>query len=135
MDAFQQAADEVLGPAGFYIRQIKGKQNVPPDKKYLPYVQDFVKSQPWFEVQDFNNTGLVKVDPSSDLAKALSAQNKPVPKFVTQEELSGLLKEANLPEGMYNEGRMNYSKGGAVSRSTAKDDLGKFMATEFFYAA
>ena len=127
MDAFQQAADEVLGPAGFYIRQIKGKQNVPPDKKYLPYVQDFVKGQPWIDVRDFSNTGLVKIEPSSDLAKALSAQNKPVPKFVTQEELSGLLKEANLPEGMYNEGRMNYNKGGEVSRSTAKDDLGEFM--------
>jgi hypothetical protein len=43
------------------IVQIKGKQNRAPKDDYLPFVQDFVKSQPWSNVGDFKNTGLVKL--------------------------------------------------------------------------
>lgn len=42
------------------ISQIKGKQNRAPESKYLPYVQDFVKSGKWGEVGDLGNTGLVR---------------------------------------------------------------------------
>jgi hypothetical protein len=42
------------------IQQIKGKGNAAPDEQYLPYVQDFVKSQPWSDVQDLQNTGLTR---------------------------------------------------------------------------
>ena len=42
------------------ITQIKGKQNRAPNKEYLPYVQDFVRSGKWGEVGDLQNTGLVK---------------------------------------------------------------------------
>lgn len=41
------------------ISQIKGKQNRAPNKEYLPYVQDFVKSGKWGEVGDLEHTGLV----------------------------------------------------------------------------
>jgi hypothetical protein len=41
------------------IIQIKGKQNAAPKDTYLPFVQDFVKSQQWGNVGDIRNTGLV----------------------------------------------------------------------------
>lgn len=40
------------------IVQIKGKQNAAPVAKYLPYVQDFVKSGQWGKIGDFHNAGL-----------------------------------------------------------------------------
>lgn len=43
------------------IVQIKGKQNRAPKDDYLPFVQDFVKSQQWGNIGDFGNTGLVKL--------------------------------------------------------------------------
>jgi hypothetical protein len=43
------------------IVQIKGKQNRAPKDDYLPFVQDFVKSQKWGNVGDLRNTQLVKL--------------------------------------------------------------------------
>lgn len=43
------------------IIQIKGKQNRAPKDDYLPFVQDFVKSQQWGNVGDLANTGLVRL--------------------------------------------------------------------------
>ena len=40
------------------IGQIKGKQNRAPVDKYIPYVQDFIKSGKWGGVGDLYNTGL-----------------------------------------------------------------------------
>jgi ribosomal protein S18 acetylase RimI-like enzyme len=41
------------------IVQIKGKGNGKPAAKYIPMVQDFVKSGNWTDVGDLHNTGLV----------------------------------------------------------------------------
>lgn len=43
------------------IIQIKGKHNRSPKDDYLPFVQDFVKSQQWGNVGDLGNTGLVRL--------------------------------------------------------------------------
>ena len=43
------------------IVQIKGKQNRAPKEDYLPFVQDFVKSQQWSDIGDLPNTGLVQL--------------------------------------------------------------------------
>lgn len=43
------------------IVQIKGKQNRAPKDDYLPFVQDFVKSQQWSNVDDLSNAGLVRL--------------------------------------------------------------------------
>lgn len=43
------------------IAQIKGNQNTAPKTDYLPYVQDFVKSQPWGNVNDLQNANMVKL--------------------------------------------------------------------------
>jgi hypothetical protein len=68
MDALQRHRDLITRreyipttPAPDQIIQIKGKQNRAPKDDYLPFVQDFVKSQPWSNVGDFKNTGLVKL--------------------------------------------------------------------------
>ena len=51
--------DKVLGPPG--IVQLKGRFNKAPDEKFLPQVQDFVKSGEWSDVGDYGNTGLVNI--------------------------------------------------------------------------
>ena len=48
-------------PQGENIIQIKGKGNRAPKDDYLPFVQDFVKSQQWGNVGDLRNTQLVKL--------------------------------------------------------------------------
>lgn len=40
------------------IVQIKGKGNAKPKDEYLPFVQDFVRSGKWSEIEDAANTGL-----------------------------------------------------------------------------
>jgi hypothetical protein len=65
MDAFQQAADEVIGKPADEIAQIKGKQNARPIGKYDQYTQDFVKSGNWSAVGDLKNTGLIDITKSA----------------------------------------------------------------------
>lgn len=54
-------AERAANPSPDDIIQIKGKQNRAPKDDYLPFVQDFVKSQQWGNVGDLGNTGLVKL--------------------------------------------------------------------------
>lgn len=51
------------------IMQIKGKQNRAPVDKYLPYVQDFVKSGKWGEVGDLENAGLISWIPERGMTQ------------------------------------------------------------------
>ena len=73
------------------IVQIKGKGNQKPKDDYIPFVQDFVKSKEWSDVQDFGNTNLVRVDPASDLAAKMKAVGEAPPKYLTHPELTKLL--------------------------------------------
>ena len=75
------------------ISQIKGKANRAPNEEYIPFVQDFVKSGNWATVRDLENAKLYKVDPNSDIANALKSQNKPVPQYITDTELTKLSEE------------------------------------------
>jgi hypothetical protein len=45
------------------ILQIKGKGNAKPNEEYIPFVQDFIKSQQWSGIGDLNNTDLVALKP------------------------------------------------------------------------
>ena len=63
------------------IVQIKGKQNRAPKDDYLPFVQDFVKSQQWGNVGDFGNTGLVKL---------------PDGRYLSQQQLEEVVANNNL---------------------------------------
>lgn len=57
------------------IVQIKGKQNAAPVEKYLPYVQDLVKSGKWSEVGDLGSTGLYDATRSNDLIDFIMHSN------------------------------------------------------------
>ena len=83
------------------IHQIKGMNDRIPKEEYLPYVQDFVRSGKWSDVKDFQNTGLIKIDPVSDLAKSLESQGIAIPPYATNEEITSLLKQAKV--GSYSE--------------------------------
>ena len=115
METFERVAQIMSDPAFSTqdIVQIKGKANRAPKEEYLPFVQDFVRSQKWGRVGDLENTGLIRIDPESDLAAAFSKINKPVPNYVTQDELTNLLKwnrgEGELPEGFAAGGRVHIS--------------------------
>lgn len=65
------------------IVQIKGKQNRAPKDDYLPFVQDFVKSQQWGNVGDLRNTGLVKL---------------PDGRYITQQQMDQAISDSNLDD-------------------------------------
>lgn len=77
------------------IAQIKGKQNAAPNEKYLPAIQDFVRSQDWSMVNDLPNSGLLRLqkyksDLNDDLYNQALEKHGP---YVTQEELNALQNE------------------------------------------
>jgi len=110
MDAFQQASDEIIGRLPSEITQIKGKQNAAPKEEYLPFVQDFVRSGQWSDVGDFRNTGLVRIDPESDLAAKMKSLGQEPPPYVSQDELTGLLHQYLIPkEGMKRGGKVRFT--------------------------
>jgi hypothetical protein len=45
------------------ILQIKGKGNAKPKEEYIPFIQDFIKSQQWSRIGDLNYTDLVALKP------------------------------------------------------------------------
>jgi hypothetical protein len=99
------------------IVQIKGKANRAPKDEYLPFVQDFVRSGQWSSVGDLGNTGLIRINPDSDLGVNIRAANVAVPEFVTQRQLSELLDKygrTTLPSNP-----PGYKKGGAVKRKAS----------------
>jgi len=73
------------------ILQIKGKANHKPKDEYIPFVQDFVKSQQWYKVGDLDNADLTHIDPDSDVAQFLKASGMPIPTYVTNQELTDIL--------------------------------------------
>jgi hypothetical protein len=101
------------------IIQIKGKSNAAPVEKYLPYVQDFVKSGQWGRVGDLQNSGLNHVADSATLGPLTIK-----PGYYTDAELADLARQSNTnatPEGIQNwvdmvkrRGRVGFAEGGSV---------------------
>jgi len=94
------------------IVQIKGKQNRAPKDEYLPFVQDFVRSRDWNEINDLYNTGLQGLDdafPDYEMVKAFSRAN-PDKKFVNQKEIDDFTKEWKSLGGMKAGGKVSISK-------------------------
>jgi hypothetical protein len=96
------------------ITQIKGKGNRAPKEEYLPMVQDFVRGGNWSRVGDAENAGLIQIAPDSSLALAMKAKNITPPSYVTQNELTELLRQ-------YREG--GFAEGGAVSLADITDKI------------
>ena len=93
-------------PANENIVQIKGKGNKKPVDKYLPMVQDFVKSGNWGDVGDLHNTGLLKVGGDEPLhgyqewmrLRSLGNEPKVPVGYYTPEELVKYGEESGLKE-------------------------------------
>jgi len=81
------------------ISQIKGFKNKKPADEYLPFVQDFVKSGNWSEVDDLGNTGLVDLQQFPKRMEALGGR------YVPESDLNDYLESMpgerfQPPEGM-----------------------------------
>lgn len=103
------------------IVQIKGKQNRAPNEKYLPFVQDFVRSQKWGRVGDLHNTGLL--DPRQMITEedlnTLSGMGRELPNYLTEEEYADVLKSLqNNAQGFASGGLVTYNPA-EVERLTA----------------
>lgn len=59
--AYREAQRTLEDRQPLRITQIKGKGNAMPAEKYMPFIQDFVKSGNWTEVNDLQNTGLIRL--------------------------------------------------------------------------
>lgn len=112
------------------INQIKGKQDAKPSEKYLPYVQDFVKSGDWSHVRDLANTdlynreGIVDFFPRSfeasrnarQIARDRAIRANELPKYTTRDEWETILQK-HLPEDTWLSnagGKPELSQGGLV---------------------
>jgi len=74
-------------PETLDIAQIKGKGNKKPVDRYIPYVQDFVKSGNWKRVEDLQNTGLRRMDELySGLTDRMKEDGEQIPNYMTEEE-------------------------------------------------
>lgn len=105
------------------IRQIKGKQNKAPNPEYLPFVQDFVKSGQWSDVEDLQNTGLVKLTPESfkslgpsgeEAYSILKQRGEFLPETEMKEIYDTLYNTGRLPKTYYDEG---FAHGGSVNQN------------------
>jgi len=67
MDAnlrLSEMAKEIGLQPKFSIKQIKGPGNRRPDEEFIPFVQDFMKSQRWSKASDLQNADLTVVSPA-----------------------------------------------------------------------
>lgn len=126
-EEIQQKFAQVWAPN---IVQIKGKQNAAPVSKYLPFVQDFVKSGNWGHVGDLGNTELARL---TEPYQILGSKGEPLgqipPGFHSLEDVKTQLKAVGYPEqgpgttledyanmilGKGGAGRSRYAHGGSV---------------------
>ena len=82
------------------IIQIKGKQNQKPKDEYIPYVQDFVKSQNWGHVSDIKNANMERIEYMfyPNQIEELKSKGFDVPKYITQDELDNYLIHLVKPD-------------------------------------
>jgi hypothetical protein len=95
------------------ILQIKGKGNAKPKKDYIPYVQDFVKSGNWSQINDSQNAGLRRYDHvfNDNEQRAIERTGEPVPnhEYLTGDQIQRL-HNAIYPKGQ----RLKYDAEGNI---------------------
>jgi len=109
------------------ILQIKGPSNKKPNDEYLPFVQDFVRSGKWSDIDDLHHTGLRRAtdawNPNEE--KMIRAAGIDFPTYATQQEIDainqrvwpGLMGPAKPP---------GYAEGGSVTAPTWQDAFNEF---------
>ena len=102
MDSFQEAANMLIGklPAKSNIKEIKGLRNEAPREEHLPYVQDFVRSGKWSDVQDLHHTGLVRksdyIDEfTSDQLDSTGTWRRRAGEYITTKEIDAYRNKLN----------------------------------------
>lgn len=93
----------------WYIYQIKGKQNKPPIDKYIPYIQDFIKSNKYEVERDLDNArmGYVGLEKGFSLPPVRPEENfrflesKELPRNVATKEFLKDLEEILGGPGYY----------------------------------
>jgi len=120
-------------PGSETIKQIKGKGNRKPNDEYLPFVQDFVRSEQWSDVGDIQNTGMratKSVFSDTELAQLREAGETDIPHILTGAEIQKL-HNLIVPEGKrlkYDAtgniigDEAGYAEGGAVEYNPSKVD-------------
>lgn len=95
------------------IKQIKGLKNGPPEAKYLPQIQDFIKSGNWSDVGDLNHAGLRRTrDVLNDLErKTLQERGYDFGDYMTEPERKSLQE---LWDSGRAQGREGFAAGGYV---------------------
>jgi len=100
---------ETYGEPPSEIVQIKGKGNGKPADKYLPAVQDFIRTGKWSEVHDLDNSGL----------KRMSRGALDWPEGTTYEQVNGLMGGDKMP---------NYGS----FKDSMKEALGEYYTKQDF---
>lgn len=101
-------------PETMDLIQVKGKQNAAPNEEYLPFVQDFIKSREWRNLEELDNAGLrdlENADLEPEFVKMLGLKH---PRFATDVELNEALDKMGIEkyEDVYNrvmEARRNWA--------------------------
>jgi hypothetical protein len=110
------------------IVQIKGKGNKKPADKYIPYVQDFVKSGDFGQIKDFFNTDLLRIGPNSPFADEFRKAGRQPPKYVTQREMDVLDQWFNV-DRLQGQPLPEFADGGAVeSEEYDEAEIDKIVA-------
>jgi hypothetical protein len=103
------------------IMQIKGKQNAAPVEKYLPYVQDLVRTGNWGKVRDLRNAGMF------DVANG-PAQYSNLPKYMTEDELRHAALEHGTVQGTtWEKSRALHAKSGVPTSEAALNFTDAFL--------
>ena len=120
MDAFQSAANDVLGELPGKVHQIKGKGNARPIEKYDPFTQDFVRSGNWSEVNELQNTGLINADVVKAAGWDMTGYDQ---KYLTKQEYEEIMRrhegksQPPIPpiEGEKRGGRIQHKRSGLMA--------------------
>jgi len=108
------------------ILQIKGKLDKKPVDKYIPYVQDFVRSGKWGDVGDLEHTDLTYLGPKSGFGQKAASDFGVEPGYFTAKEFNDLQKkviDALPPEG--------FAAGGLVSDNEYNSDTVDDIVSQF----
>ncbi len=103
------------------IRQIKGKGNAAPIDKYLPYVQDFVKSGDWGYVGDLRNTGLLDWRDlyHKDMTAGIEPYLQQHGRYATKAQVDDAVAQWTAAEKK----KAGYAEGGSVEPNSVKAAL------------
>ena len=112
------------------IKHIKGKANLKPNDKYLPFVQDFIRSGKWSQIGDLDNSGLRhRANVFNDVEqKLIMDAGHELPEYMTPDEIKVINRKVwpnvdpapTEPPGMRSGGPVHFAEGGDVDAMRAE---------------